>query len=331
MLNQENMVLKERPKFCVLEVSYRCLLQCKMCNYWTIQEDPKEIGINNFFKFVTSLKQFVNSPFEMNISGGEPLLKEGTLDLVEFIAQQGFRFSLVTNGYLITEAIARRIADSGLNFLAISLDSLDEHVHDNIRGVKGSYQRIIKALEYFSVYRGKLQNLTLQTVIMEFNVSGILKLAQWAHDHNISLSFIAICRPNMADPDIQWYKDKRFSHLWPKEPKKVIEVIDQLIKLKNKGYRIDNPCGQLERFKVYFTNPEKFIKDTPCSLGTDFLHVNPHGDVHLCCEMDAIGNIANDGIAELWVSQKAQEIRRSIKCCKKNCASMVNCYRGPVA
>jgi len=92
----------KQPDFCVIEVSHRCMFQCKMCKYWKTKQDPNEVNLQELCRFVSSLKRFVNTRFEMNISGGEPLLKEGIFDLIEFIANQEFRLSMVTKAYLIT-------------------------------------------------------------------------------------------------------------------------------------------------------------------------------------------------------------------------------------
>lgn len=315
------------PDFCVLEVSHRCMFKCKMCNYWMSPHDPEELTLQQLYKFISALKEFTGTPFEMNISGGETLAKEGILDLVEFIASQGFRFSLVTNGYLIDKPTAKRIADSGLSFLAISLDSFDENVHDFLRGRNGAYSKVLAALNFFDTYRGKLKNITLQTIIMNHNLDSVLDLVQWAKDRQVSHSFMAVTRPNMVGVDPQWHKKDEFSFLWPKDTGKVLSILDELIALKKSGYRIDNPIGQLERFKLYFSDPEKFVRDTPCGLGDGIIHINPKGDVYLCCEMESVGNVTESDIGKIWASQKAQDIREKIKCCQRNCAGMVNCYR----
>jgi MoaA/NifB/PqqE/SkfB family radical SAM enzyme len=318
----------KRPDFCVIEVSHKCMFRCKMCNYWQTKENPREVTIHDLCRFVTALKNFVETPFEMNISGGEPLLKDGVLDLIEFIAHQGFKFSLVTNGFLIDKSTAKRIADSGLNFLAISLDSLNENTHDYLRGIQGAYRKVMEALGYFMAYRGKLQNITLQTIVMGPNLDDILDLVTWAHKQQLSLSFMAVTRPNMVPVDSQWYTREDLSFLWPQDISKVQHILDNLISLKKAGYRIDNPIGQLERFKLYFSDPEKFVRETPCSLGDDFIHVNPYGDIHLCCEMESVGNIKKEiDIVKIWTSKQAQKIRESIRLCKRNCAEMVNCYK----
>jgi len=317
----------EPPNFCVIEVSHKCMFQCKMCNYWKTDDDHGEITIKELCGFISSLKEFINVPFEMNISGGETLLKEGMLDLLDFVARQGIRFSLVTNGYLIDKLTAKRIANSGLTFLAISLDSVDGHTHDYLRGTKGARDRAMEALKYFNSYRGELKNIIIQTIIMGPNLDGIPELINWAHEMQFSLSFMAITRPNMIPVDDSWYKKKDFGFLWPEDPVKVLKAIDNIIELKKCGYKIDNPVGQLERFKRYFSDPEKFAREIPCNLGDKIIHINPKGNVYLCCEMEHVGNIKETGIAEIWVSEKAKNIREKIKVCKRNCTGMVNCYR----
>ncbi len=316
----------KKPSFCVIEVSHKCMFRCKMCNYWKTDSDPEEIKIEELFRFIASLRDFVDTPFEMNISGGEPLLKEGMLDLVEFIAKKGFKFSLVTNGYLLDNGVAKRIADSGLSFLAVSLDSLNEKNHDFLRGTKGACKKVMNSLEQFTAYRGRLQNLTIQTIIMGPNLDDILDLVKWTHNKHFTVSLMAITRPNMLPVDPEWYKKEEYSFLWPRDISQAQGVIDELIKLKKKGHNIDNPIGQLEGFKSYFSDPESFIKAVPCNLGEGIIHLNPRGDVYLCCEMEPIGNIKECDIKEIWTSQKADHVRKKIKLCKKNCAGMVNCY-----
>lgn len=303
------------------------MFRCKMCNYWMSKEDPDELKPRHLYQFVSSLKEFAGMPFEMNISGGETLMKKGMLDLIEFIAAQGFRFSMVSNGYLIDKAMAKRIADSGLSFLALSLESLNENIHDFLRGTKGAHKKVMEALEYFGSYRGKLQNLTLQTIIMGPNLEGILDLVNWAQSKQLSLSFIAITRPNMIAPDAAWHRKKEHGFLWPQDTGRVHSVLDELIRLKKIGHRIDNPVGQLEKFKSYFSDPEKFVKETACSLGDDMMLVNPKGDVYLCCEMEPVGNIKESNVRQIWTSEEAAHVREKIRRCRTNCTGMVNCYK----
>jgi len=316
-----------KPKFCVIEVSHRCMMRCKMCHYWETKNNRAETSIKELCHFVSNLRNFVDVPFEMNISGGEPFFKKGIMGFIEFVAQQGLRFSTVSNAYLINRRLARRIADSGLNFISISLDSLDETTHDFLRGVRGSYKRAIRAIEYFNAYRGKLKNVGIQTIITGKNLKDIPDLVVWAKDNNLTISFIAVMRPNMLPIDDGWYKKEQYKFLWPQDTAQVHTVIDKLAALKINKYPIDTELGQMERFKLYYQNPEKFVKSSPCNLGEDILHINPTGEAYLCCEMESIGNIKNSDINLIWTSEKAARVREKIKSCKRNCAGMVNCYK----
>jgi MoaA/NifB/PqqE/SkfB family radical SAM enzyme len=322
--NQED---RDKPDFCVIEVTHRCMFACQMCNYWQTGVDPEEVTIPQLRNFISSLTDFISSPLEMNISGGEPLLKEGIMDLVEFMGKKGIRFSMVTNGYLINKEYAHRIAHSGLTVLAISLDSISARVHDLIRGRAGAHQKVIEAIEYLNRDRGRLQNIVIQTILMQQNLDGIPALIKWANEKQLSISFMAVCRPNMLAVDPLWYKKEEYGFLWPHDYSQVRETIDMLIDYKSKGYKIDNPTGQLEKFKLYFEDPDRFVRETPCSLGDKIIHVNPHGQVYLCCEMESIGTIKSDSISKIWNSQKAKDIRQKIRQCRRNCAGMVNCYR----
>ncbi len=324
------MLKREMKKlnFCVIEVTQRCMFRCKMCHTWKSSCHGNEMSNEELSRFIMELKGLASDSFGINIAGGEPLMRQGIFELIEFIGRQDFPFSsMVTNGFLLDRDAARRVADSGLTFLPVSLDSMDETVHDTLRGTKGACIRAKQAVGYLNDYRGRLKNINLQTIIMGPNLEGILDLTEWVQDNGISVSFMALMRPNMVPIDPFWYRKEEFNSLWPKDIPRVYSVIDALIARKNSGYRIDNPIAQLERFKRYFANPQQSVRDIPCYLGDKFLNVNHQGDAHLCCEMGSIGNVKKDSIRDLWHSEKAEDIRERIRRCRKNCAGMVNCYK----
>src|SRR4029450_7777957 len=47
--------------------------------------------------------------------------------------------ALATNGTLVTDRVAARIADTGISRVAISLDGVDADTHDRFRGRPGSH------------------------------------------------------------------------------------------------------------------------------------------------------------------------------------------------
>jgi len=295
---------------------------------WKNPRTPEEMPIEDWKKFIVALKEFTGTNTSINITGGEPLLKENVLDLVRFIVQNGFReVSMTTNCFLIDRTMSQEIADSGMSMLSMSLDSIDEEVHDSLRGLKGACRKVMDALEYFKNYPGGLKKLGIQTIIMGPNLGGILDLVQWAHKRSISIYFMAIAQPLCLSLPSSWYLESEYSFLWPSEKAELFNVIDNLIKFKEDGVDIGNSVAQLKAFKTYFTDPNDFVKKyRQCRMGDGMLKVDPQGNVSLCAEKGAIGNVRTDKIEDIWFSEKAANVRESIRSCKTNCPQLINCF-----
>lgn len=274
---------------------------------------------------IASLREITDEGFLINFGGGEPFLMEGLLELVRFAADKGFKTNIATNAYLIDEDVAKNIADSGLSTINISLDSIKEETHDYLRGVKGVYKRAMRAIEYLHKYCFKLKK-GICSVIYQMNIDDIIELTE-AIEKDVRLEwiyFMAPMQPNNTKLDPNWYRGK-FSYLWPKDKSKVNAVINRLIKLKNRGYKIVNLTSQLKAFKSYFVNPQRFVKTAECNLSRA-LHVSSVGDVFICFQWLKLGNIKSDGIKELWYSKEAEAVRKNILGCKRNCHFLINCF-----
>ncbi len=72
-------------------------------------------------------------------SGGEPLMREDVLELVDYARQLGIRAVLSTNSTLITPAVAGRMKRAGSSCVGISLDGMGE-ANDRLRGTKDAFE-----------------------------------------------------------------------------------------------------------------------------------------------------------------------------------------------
>jgi len=279
--------------------------------------------------FVRSLRGFVDKDFEFHLSGGEPLMSEGILDLVKFISKEGYRTNMVTNGFLIDESMARGIVNSNLDTITLSLDGMRAQTHDFIRGTMGSFKRIIRAIEYLDKHRkdAKLK-IAILTTIMKTNLDEILKLAKWAQRNRKieMISFQAVTQPFCQDMDSGWFIKDKNSFLWPDDLRKVSKVMTCLRKMKLGGYKIGNHQNHFLHFKEYFSEPNIFLKKIKCNLGDYEFHVDPYGKIFFCCLTEGIGNIGTMNLPALWNLPKTQEIREEVYRCKKNCHIMINCF-----
>lgn len=323
-------ILIPKPGFCCLGITNKCMLKCKMCYKWQndiAEEDPPTI--EQYKDFITGLRELVDKNFLIDFGGGEALLSDKTLDLVKFCIEKGFLTLIASNGWLIDEAMAKRIALSGLNEIILSLDSLDENTHDYLRGVKGIYGRVMNAIKQLSMYC-KNTKIGISSVIYDSNLDELLPLLGWVRNNDKinSVFFLAPMQPNSTALEREWWRG-RYSYLWPKDPEKACAFVDNLIniiKARKTVHKIGNTVPQLEAFKLYFRCPGSFVKKTKCNLDRA-VHVSAIGDIFLCYRKNILGNIKDgDDIRDIWRSYMAADVRQNIAACRDNCHYLINCF-----
>lgn len=318
------------PAYCCICIIESCFFHCQMCQKWKSDInfiDPAEPNLEQWKNFIDYLRKLVKGKFQINFAGGEPLLRKELLELIKYSAEKGFDTLLVTNAFLIDEAMAKKIASSDVTLASISLDSLKPERHDFLRGVKGAYFKVMEAIELLNKYAKKV-SIRICTVISNYNIDEAADILKWiqANEKIDGMVFQAITQPFETPEDRFWYLNPEYSHLWPDDASRLNKVIDELIKMKKDGYnKLHNPLAQLYVYKAYFRDPNKFIKQQACHIDTQSITVTHLGEIKICCYMEPIGNIKCDDINDAWFSERAKKLRVKIKNCKKNCQSMVNC------
>lgn len=318
------------PTYCCIAILESCFLKCRMCYKWKIDvnlRDPQEPTLEQWKNFISALRKLVKGRFQINFAGGEPLAREETLELIKYSHDEGFDTLLATNAILIDDEMARKIADSGLTIVNISLDSLKEERHDYIRGVKGTYRKVMRAIDMLYKYASDVK-IGICTVILDENLDELGEIVRWIqmNDRIYGMGFQAVTQPFSTTEDPFWYNNDEYGHLWPKDILRVDKAIDELIEMKQSGFnKLGNPISQFYVYKAYFRNPNNFIKKQKCHLDTQVINITPAGEIRICFYMDSIGNIKFNDIGYVWFSQKSKTLREKIANCKKNCQSMVNC------
>ena len=313
------------PIFCDIGITEKCLFKCRMCRLWQSPGNEQELSITEWKNFVSSLEGF-GSNIRIHIAGGEPLLKDGILELIGFATKKGFTSVMVSNGFLIDEEVAQRIADSGLGVISISLDTLDEEKHDFLRGRPKAGEHAKRAIDYLT--KKGARSISILAVIMDPNLGDLTALAEWVNSNSAisSIYFQAVSQPIATPRDQRWHTKEEFGYLWPKDKQRTDAVIDQLISYKKSGYKISNSLRQLEVFKSYFKEPHKLSGGMKCTQGDYVMYLRPTGDVLLCGSMAPIGNVRTQSINEIWFSQEAESRRQEIHLCQESCLNLINCF-----
>ncbi|MCR4318161.1 MAG: radical SAM protein [Planctomycetes bacterium] len=316
------------PGFCVILPTESCMLKCRMCYNWKLVDDPNEVTLSEWIRFVDDLAELVDEPIEINIGGGEPLQRLWVIDLAKHAIEKGFTISIVTNGVPLTEDVVKRIGDAGIQKIALSLDGLTAETHDKIRGVNGSHRIIMNAIKKLSMWSPQSE-ITIQTILMRPNLHEIPGLIDFVNERDDvkALFTMALMQPHHEPHDELWFEREKNRDIWPQpeDMPLVDRAIEALISNAGDG-KVGNPVSQLDAFRGFFHKPYQFIKNDGCTIGDYGLHVNSKGEVFICMNLHSAGNIKSGSIKDIWFADSAMDLRGIIPVCDKNCEFLVNCY-----
>ena len=182
---------------------------------------------------------------------------------------------LDTNGFLLDEAMVKKLKDSGLDFIGVSIDSSFEAVHDKLRGVIGIFKRAITGIKYCKKYNLECYISTYAT--KENLKNGDLeKLMKLAKKLGVKIRILSSIRSG-----------KLFNR------KDLVLSPEEITLLRN----------LLEKNMVYWETDDLDDKEIPffCNaLEKNFFYISAHGDVQPCCYLPIIfGNIRKEPLESI--------------------------------
>lgn len=136
-----------------IDVTYRCTLRCLHCynSSGETSTNKEELSDDELFSAIIELGKL--SPRTLCYCGGEPLLrKDVLLSATKELRKvnRNININMVTNGELLTEAVADEIVESGITLVQVSLDGSKSDSHDWLRGKNGAYDKAISALTFLN-------------------------------------------------------------------------------------------------------------------------------------------------------------------------------------
>ena len=127
----------ERDGCCVLlELTNRCNLSCPVCFASAGEQTPHDLSVEEIGKQYDLLMEH-GGPFNIQLSGGEPTMREDLDKIIALGKKKGFTFfQLNTNGVRIAEEVgyAEHLAKAGVSVVFLQFDGLDDEIYQTLRG-----------------------------------------------------------------------------------------------------------------------------------------------------------------------------------------------------
>jgi radical SAM protein with 4Fe4S-binding SPASM domain len=148
-----NDVVPLRTPLCIkIDPTRSCNFKCIYCGHSTSDPSIKDGGtmtLETFEKFIAGFT-FPEKARSITFAGlGEPLLNKKLPEMIRLSKKIADETILVTNGSLLTESMADKLIDAGLDTVRISLQGLNAFDYKRIGGVEIDFDRFLEQLIYF--------------------------------------------------------------------------------------------------------------------------------------------------------------------------------------
>lgn len=180
-------------------ITDRCNYKCVYCRTGNDGAQYAELPIDEYLRMVRVL---VSLGIEkIRITGGEPLLRRGVLDMVRGVARlrepsdaaipgaaRPLDIALTTNGHLLAE-LAQPLKDAGLNRVTVSMDAVDPAKFARITRVPGSFRQVLAGVR--AAQAAGLEPVKVNCVLLRgFNEDQIVEFAKFSRDEGVIVRFI---------------------------------------------------------------------------------------------------------------------------------------------
>jgi MoaA/NifB/PqqE/SkfB family radical SAM enzyme len=295
-------------------VNERCNVACRYCEYWRLPKYKDEMTIEQWQDALLSIKQFVGK-FSISFSGGEPFIKPGFLDLMQFCHRNGILSGVTTNGSALNRKNAARLVDAHPFNLCVSCDAPCAEVHDYLRGYPGLFQKLSDGIKYVREERdrrGLSFPIIIKPTVNRKNYTYLPDMVEWCKQ-------VGATAVNFQPMDL--WTPETYDELWIEEGEHeaLQQVADRMIALKRQGEPILNSELLISMLVPHFRKETAPPEVMPCRVGLRDFFIRTNGDVEVCFFFPAIGNIKEQSAREIWYGPKAQEIRKQTVECDKLC------------
>jgi radical SAM protein with 4Fe4S-binding SPASM domain len=257
------------------ELTYKCNLKCKHC--YNSTGDRDELPTKEWMKIIDEICRC--GCLRFFLTGGEPLLHDGFSDIVEYARSKPLAVGVLTNGTFLDEYTVKRMKELGVYGLHFSVDGPNDQIHDEFRGVEGSFEK------------------TLNAIRMGFNSGLHVGVTLCVHRKNLRegknlvnlMEKMGVTEYTFT-PVIKSFREEENS-ITPEEYKEFIKTLPRK-----------------EKMSVY---APQYARN--CGIGYKECVIHPDGTVGLCppfgAEGPVLGDLKKDTFDTIWESPILKKLR----------------------
>jgi SynChlorMet cassette radical SAM/SPASM protein ScmE len=320
------MKLMQTPRSMDLSITGRCNLRCAYCSHFSSAGDvADDLPTAEWLTFFEELNRC--SVMDVCLQGGEPFVRSDFFQLVDGIVKNRMRYSILSNGTLITDEIASFLkASRRCNSVQVSIDGSIPTTHDAFRG-EGNFLRALRGLQF--LLKHDIQAVVRVTIHRQ-NVHELERIAEFLLEElelpefsTNSASYFGLCRKNSEQVQLS-------------AAERSIAMTKLLELTKKYDGRISAQAGPLAEARLWRGMEQAAAGNadnihgggflTGCGGTESKLAVRADGVIVPCLQLPDIelGRINRDDLKEIW--QQHPELLRFRKRQKISLGDFQFCY-----
>jgi len=286
------------------EPTTSCNLRCPECPSGLRQfTRPTGMLQNDFFKHTIDdiHKELLYLIFYFQ---GEPYLNPDFLEMVKYAAGKKIYTATSTNAHYLTDEVARRTVESGLDRLIISIDGTTQDVYRQYR-VGGNLEKVLEGAKNIMKWKKELKSKTpfvfFQFLVVKPNEHQVEDIKRLAKE-------VGVDEVRFKTAQVYQYET---------DPNNLIPSIDKFSRYKKNGdgtysakNKMANRCWKLQHANVITWDGLV----VPCCFDKDATH--------------QLGNLKKQSFKEIWHNDNYKQFRAELFKSRKNIDICANCSEG---
>ena len=285
-----------------LIVTYRCNAKCYMCNTWQHPSKKEDEYGPQLVRKLPGGLGFIN------ITGGEPFLRQDLEDIVEEALKKTKRLVISSNGYFTDKTVKLFERFGNRVGIRVSIEGLPA-ANDELRGIKNGFDHGLRTLT--TLHGMGIKDIGFGMTVSDRNADDMIELYNLANAMNLEFATATTHNSFYFHTQENRYEDSE----------KVAGIFE---KIAIEMLKTNKPKNW---FRAYFNmglarKARGLKRALPCEVGTDMFFVDPGGNVMPCNGSNApmiMGNLHEHNFDTIWNSQRAEEVRKQVKGCAQQC------------
>ena len=282
-----------RLRHLFLELTLQCNERCFHCgSSCTPMRSEDQLSLAEYRAILEQVKEdFDLTKLQLCITGGEPLLRPDFFEILGYAHELGFRWGMTSNAILITPEIARRLAETGMETISVSIDGLRE-THDLLRGTPGGYDLAMRGIRNL-LELGRFRAVQVTTVVNHENIGELDEL--FAIMDGLDIDSWRVVNLEPIGRALQWP-----SRMLTRED--YLRLFSFIREKRQAGYPVEYGCS-------HYLGPawERELRDWYwiCNAGIYTASIMANGDIGACLDIERRpetiqGNIRQSRFRDVW-------------------------------